>query len=50
MGVDMQIQDVLMGRRGVGGVEWWLGGRPVRQALRHGLAALLSDSALLGPC
>jgi hypothetical protein len=50
MGVDMQIQDVLMGRCGLGGVQWALGGRPVRQALRHGLAALLSDSALLGPC
>ena len=39
-----------MGREGLAGVQWALSGRPGRQALRHGLASLLTDRARLGPC
>lgn len=46
----MQISDVLMGRDGLAGVQWALQGRPARQALRQGLASLLADGALPGPC
>jgi hypothetical protein len=50
MGVKMRIDNVLMGRDGLAGVQGVLSGRPGRRALRQGLESLLPDRAGLGPC
>jgi aminoglycoside phosphotransferase (APT) family kinase protein len=46
----MELADVLSGDAGLAGVRWLLRGPEPRRVLRRGLATMLADPQVLGPC